>query len=166
MPEIFEKYPMKIVLTFWLATLVTWWVGWLILDQLHWGLGVLYILYVLVLEFKIYPYCACCCYYGKRCAFGRGLIAAKFLKKRDSKLFCSKKVGWKEMFPSILVILIPVVTGIYLLVKDFNWFGLVLVVFLALIWFVFNPLFFGKLACCHCKQGSICCPAKSFFDKM
>jgi hypothetical protein len=32
-------------------------------------------------------------------------------------------------------------------------------------WFAVNPILYGKLACLHCKQGSICCPALKFFTK-
>jgi hypothetical protein len=32
-------------------------------------------------------------------------------------------------------------------------------------WFVVNPILYGKIACIHCKQDSICCPALNFFTK-
>jgi len=32
-------------------------------------------------------------------------------------------------------------------------------------WVCLNQIIYGKLACIHCKQGSICCPALKFFTK-
>ena len=163
---ILEKYPIKTVLIFWIVNLLSFVFGFYIISKLNLYLGVLYIIYILILEFKVYKEgCVICCYYGKRCAFGRGLIASKFFKKGDNKKFCDRKLSWKGMIPEILVLLIPIVIGVYFLVKDFNYLMLVFVIYLALIWFVFNALFYGKLACCYCKQGSICCPAKKFFNK-
>jgi len=162
----FEKYPIKTVFVYWLITLLSWLIGYYIVYQLNLILGILYIIYVLILEFKVYKEgCVNCCYYGKRCAFGRGVIAGKFFKKGDGKLFCIKEFKWKDFIPGILVLLIPIAIGVYFLIKDFSYLMLVFVVYLLLIWFVFNALFYGKLACCYCKQGSICCPAKKFFDK-
>jgi len=105
-------------------------------------------------------------YYGKLCAFGKGIVAAKFFKKGDPKKFCERELGFKDFIPQILVVLIPLIVGIALLISR----GLNLPILIAMIyplfsWFVINPILYGKLACIHCKQGSICCPALNFFIK-
>lgn len=99
-------------------------------------------------------------------AFGKGVIAAKFFKKGDPKKFCERKLGFKDFIPQILVVLIPLIVGIALLVsRGFNLPILIAMIYPVFSWFVINPILYGKLACIHCKQGSICCPALNFFIK-
>ncbi|MBW2994872.1 hypothetical protein KY312_00830, partial [Candidatus Woesearchaeota archaeon] len=101
-----------------------------------------------------------------RCAFGRGLIAAKIYKKGNPKKFCEKKIEFKDLIPQILVAAVPVVVGIALLIsRGFNLLILLATIYPVASWFLINPIIYGKLACIHCKQGSICCPALDFFSK-
>lgn len=165
-PKAFESYPLSTVLIANTVSLIVSAVGVYLLWQLNIILGLLFIVYLLGLEFSVYRQgCSCCYYYGKRCAFGRGKIAPFLVKKDDPQKFCQRKVTWKNLLPVILVSLIPLIAGIVLLVRDFNWLILILLFVPLANWFLISPLLYGKLVCLHCKQGRLCCPANDFFGK-
>jgi hypothetical protein len=165
-PKAFEKYPLSTVLITngigLLVCITSVYLVW----QLGTGWGILFIVYLLDLEFSAYKHsCSSCYYYGKRCGFGRGKIALFLVRKDDPKKFCQKEITWKDLSPLILGNLIPVLAGIVLLIKDFNWLILVLTIILIANWFFINPLIYNKLVCLHCKQRRLCCPANNFFSK-
>ena len=166
-PELYEEYPIWMVLIFNLAVLLVYLAGAYILFKLSWITGIIYLVYLFMLEIRLYKEgCRYCYYYGKRCIKGRGLIAPIFFKKGNPKKFCEKKFTWKEFIPDLLVVVIPIMVGIALLVsRGFDWLILIALLYPVFTWFVVNPILYGKLACPHCKQGSICCPALKFFDK-
>ncbi len=132
---------------------------------LNWITGLLFIVFILFVESTIYKEgCVNCFYYGKLCAFGRGIIAPLLYKKGNPKKFCEKQIKFKDLIPMILVVAIPVVVGIALLIsRGFNLLILLAIIYPVLSWFVLNPIIYGQLACPHCKQGSICCPAMEYF---
>lgn len=165
-PKVFEKYPLSTVLITNGISLLVCIIGVYLVWQLGMAWGILFIVYLLDLEFSAYKHgCSCCYYYGKRCAFGRGKIALFLVKKDNPKKFCQGKVTWKNLSPVILGSLIPVLAGIILLIKDFNWLILVLTIIPIANWFFINRLVYSKLVCLHCKQGRLCCPANDFFSK-
>ncbi len=164
-PKAFESYPPRIVLATTLASLVTYVIGIYILSLVDMVWGVLFLVYVLYLEFSIYREgCACCYYYGKMCAFGRGKLAPLFHRRIDPEEFCKREVSFRKLVPSMLVLVFPLIGGIALLVMSFSWVVLGLMAIPWLMWFLGNPLIYGKLACAHCKQGRKCCPAMEFFS--
>jgi len=165
-PKVFENYPLWIVFITVLQNLIIYAAGAYLLFKIWLIWGIIYILYILFLE--IYTRkegCVSCCYYNKRCAFGRGKIAGLLFKKEDPQKFCKKQVTFLKLIPHILVFLIPVVAGVFLLIQSFNWIILILTLIPVFSWFVGNQLVYGKLACPHCAQGRICCPANAFFGK-
>jgi len=166
-PEGFENYPLWIVLLINLVSLSVYASG-LYLFYLVWPvLAVLFFIYVLYLEFSIYQKsCTCCYYYGKICAFGRGKIAKIFFKKVSGKNFLEKQVSMKDLLPQFVATLAPLFAGIYLLVQNFNWLVLVLMLWPLIVMFSGNPVIYGQLACPHCKQARIRCPACEFFMEM
>ena len=134
------------------------------------GLGLLYALfyiaYCLFIEFNLMRRsCVNCYYYGKRCVAGKGLVAGKLFRKGDPKKFCEKKVTWKNLLPHMAVTVVPLVGGAYLLWTSFEWLIAGVMAVPVILWFLGNPLVYGKLACPHCRQGRICCPANDFFGK-
>jgi len=164
-PELFEKYPSQVILITNLATLINYSAGFYILLQTGRLWTIFFLLYILYLELSLYKSgCASCYYYGKTCAFGRGKIAALLFKKADPQEFCQREFGWKTMLPQIILSLTPIVAGILLLTKEFDWIILILMIIPVILWMVGNPIIYGKLACIHCKQGKICCPASKFFE--
>ena len=89
----------------------------------------------------------------------------ELFKKGDPRRFCEKQVTWKNLLPQIMVTVFPLIGGAYLLWTSFEWLILGLMLVPVIIWFLGNPLVYGKLACPHCRQGRICCPANDFFGK-
>lgn len=165
-PQAFEKYPFSTNLIINLVNLIVYAAGFYLIFQLGLIWALLYVIYILALEFSVMKMgCSCCYYYGKCCAFGRGKIAKILVKQKPAQNFCSRKVTWKNLLPNVLVTLIPVGVGVFLLISNFNWLILILTLIPILNWTIGSQLIYGKLVCLHCKQGRICCPANEFFGK-
>ncbi len=69
------------------------------------------------------------------------------------------------MVPDLMVSLIPIVAGVILLVIDFNWLILAMVLLLLLLSSLGNGLIRGSLACKYCRQREIGCPAEQLFNR-
>lgn len=166
-PKIYDSYSLWIVILANILILAVYVAGVFIMFKLSIITGILYLVFVILLEYYyLKEGCIHCCYYGKFCAFGKGVIAAKFFKKGSPEKFCERELSLKSFIPQILVVLIPSVVGIALLIsRGFNILILIALIYSVLSWFIVNPILYGKLACPHCKQGSICCPALKFFTK-
>jgi hypothetical protein len=167
MAEIYDKYPAWMVFIVIIFTLLVYFSGAYIMFTLSWITGILYIIFLLVLEFHTYKEaCTSCCYYGKCCAFGKGAIAPIFFKKGNPQKFCEKEIKTKDLVPQVLVVAVPFLIGIALLIsRGFNLWILLAMLYPVASWFFLNPIIYGKIACVHCKQGTICCPALKFFSK-
>ena len=63
------------------------------------------------------------------------------------------------------VSLIPIIVGVILLVIDFSWLILSMVLLLLFLSSVGNGLIRGSLACKYCKQREIGCPAEQLFNR-
>ena len=164
--QLIGNYPLSTVFITNSIAILLWIIGVYLVWQLGILWGVLFIIYLLGLEFFVYKHgCSCCCYYGKRCAFGRGKIAPFIVKKDDPQKFCQRKVSWLNLLPVVLGSLIPVIIGVVLLIRGFSWPILILTLIPVINWFFINPLIYGKLICLHCQQGRLCCPANDFFGK-
>jgi hypothetical protein len=125
-----------------------------------------YLLIVLLLEFRLMGrHCVDCYYYGKTCAFGKGRVSALFFKRGMSERFCNKVMTAKDIIPDFLVFFIPVLAGIAILLYEFSWTVLILVITLFVLGFLGNALVRGRLACKYCRQREIGCPAEQFFNK-
>lgn len=163
--KIYDKYPVWIVVLTNILFLLVYLSGLYIMFALHLITGILYLIFLVFMEFSVYREgCRYCCYYGGGCAFGKGKIASWFYKKGNPKKFCERELSWKDFIPQILVSLIPVVVGIALLIsRGFNLIILIAIIYPIFSWFFLNQIIYGKLACPHCKQGSKCCPALKFF---
>ncbi|MBW2966345.1 hypothetical protein KY342_04545 [Candidatus Woesearchaeota archaeon] len=165
--KIYDSYPVWMVILINIFVFLVYVSGAYIMFRFNWIAGVIFIVYLVLLEFYIYKEgCIHCFYYGKLCAFGKGAIVPFFFKKGDPKKFCEKVLSFKDFIPQILVILVPLITGIALIVSgDFDIWILIAMLYPLFSWFAINPFIYGKLACPHCKQGTICCPALDFFSK-
>ncbi|MGD9276634.1 MAG: hypothetical protein PVJ67_05660 [Candidatus Pacearchaeota archaeon] len=165
-PELYENYPWKNVLIYNLVTWSVYFAGLFLMFSVHLFAGVLFFVYILFIEYSVYKDgCRHCYYYGKRCVAGRGKIAPLFFKKGNPKKFCEKTLSFKDFIPSLLVAFIPMLAGIYLLIKDFSFLILGLTLWPLIVNFVGNPIVYGELACPHCRQGAKCCPACEYFKK-
>jgi hypothetical protein len=162
----YENFPGWIVLLSNLLNLLTYGLGFYIMLGLGWIFATLYLIYVLILEYRILRYhCVDCYYRGKICGFGRGLWSALFFKKGEPARFCGRQMTWKNMIPDLLVTLIPTVVGIILLILKFDMWILIAILVILLLTTVGNSLIRGRLTCKYCKQRDLGCPAEKLFNK-
>jgi hypothetical protein len=162
----FENYPLITVLISSLVTLATFTAGAFIMFRAGWIWGTLFIIYVLYLEFMLLRTgCRDCYYYGKTCAFGQGRLACLVVKRGNPANFGKRQMTWKSMIPDILVTVIPVITGIVLMIINFNWVLLILVALMVLLGSAGNGYVRGNLACKYCKQREYGCPTEKLFNR-
>ncbi len=164
--QCFENYPFWIVFFSNLVSIAIYFIGAFIIYQVGLVWLILYLAFVITLEFKLIKgHCTNCYYYGKTCAFRKGRVSSMLFKKGNSKDFCKKQITWKDIIPDFLVSLLPAIIGIALLIQDFNWTLLVLVIILFILTFIGNGVIRSRLACKYCKQREIGCPAQKLFEK-
>jgi len=162
----YEKYPAGIVVMSNLVSLLVYGTGVVILSGYGLFWVIIYVLYILLLEFRLLSrHCVDCYYYGKTCAFGKGYLSSLLFDRGRPEKFNQKQITWKDMVPDFLVFILPVLAGIGLLAQVFSWFILSLTIALLFLGFFGNAFVRGKLACRHCKQRDIGCPADQLFDK-
>jgi len=164
--EKYENYPAWIVLVYNLIAFSIYAAG-LYLSYLIWPwLALAFLAYAIYLEVAIYREgCRYCYYYGKICVAGRGKIAKFFMKKGDPRKFTEKTVEFKDFIPTFLFSIMIIAAGIYLLIfRGFDWIILGITLWPVIIFFG-NQITYGQLACPHCKQGEVGCPACEYFMK-
>ncbi|MBN1781796.1 hypothetical protein JW948_11765 [bacterium] len=162
----FENYPFRMILCANLVSLTVYALGIYIFMQ--WGTvwGAAFLIYCLLMEINLYRKgCAHCWYYGKNCCFGRGKIAALFFKKGDPDIFKNRTPDWKELLPDILLLIMPLAAGTVLLIRHFTWMPLAAMIVIVLLSFFGNALIRGSMACSHCVQKRLGCPAEKLFNK-
>lgn len=162
----YENYPFWIVILANLISIAIYLIGAFIICQIGLVWLIFYLIFIGTLEFRLIKgHCTCCYYYGKTCAFGKGRISRLFFKKGNPKNFCNNKMTWKDILPDFLVSLIPVVVGIVLIIINFSWTMLILIIILFLLASMGNSFVRGSLACKYCKQKKLGCPAEQLFKK-
>lgn len=162
----FENYPLWIVFFSNLVSITIYLIGAFIIYQVGFIWLILYLIFVLSLEFRLIRWhCINCYYYGKTCAFGKGKLSRVFFKKGNLKDFCKKQITWKDLIPDFMVFLIPAMIGIIILIKDFDWTLLSLIFALFILSFIGSGIIRSQLACKYCKQRRIGCPAQKLFEK-
>ncbi len=72
---------------------------------------------------------------------------------------------WKDMIPDLLISLIPLITGIVLLIIKFELILLLALILLIFLTTIGNGFIRGTLTCTFCKQKDIGCPADKLFNK-
>ncbi len=165
-PKYYENYPYWMIIISNFVSIAIYLVGAFIIYQLGRIWLVIYLLYILWIEIRILRRsCVNCYYYGKYCAFGKGKLGFLLFKKGDTKKFIQDKVNWKDILPDFMVSIIPMLVGIVILIIDFNWLLLTIIVTLILLTFIGNALVRGSLACKYCKQREIGCQAEQLFNK-
>jgi hypothetical protein len=162
----YEEFPIWIPLLSCALSLTIYILGAYIFWSLYIPLMVAYVLFCLWIEYRLMKMsCANCYYYGKVCGIGRGKLAALFFKKGTPEEFIGKEISWKDLIPDFMVMIFPLVGGIILLIRDFTWLILVLMVILVMLSSVGNAVIRGSLACKYCKQKELGCPAEQLFNK-
>ncbi len=162
--ERFEQFPAWMVAVSVLHALSIYALGLLIL----WAAGPLvvgaYVVLCLWLEANtLRTGCRDCFYYGKRCAFGRGLVAARIVKRGQPERFAARCITWRALVPDLLVGLVPLLGGIVLSITAFTWWRLLALAVLVFLSSVATGYVRGSLACPHCKQMELGCPAQKLF---
>jgi hypothetical protein len=161
-----EQYPWWIVFLSNFVSIAMYVIGGYILYQLGPIWLALYLLYILLLEARLLrKSCTNCYYYGKTCAFGKGKLSAVFFKRGDAKRFAQDQITWKELIPEFLASIIPFLAGIVLLITNFTFLMLSLVLLLGILTSAGNGFIRSSLACKHCKQRELGCPAEKLFRK-
>ena len=164
--QAYENYPAWMVLASNAVSLAIYIAGAYIIWQAAGLWVVLYAAFILALEVRlIRGHCPDCYYYGKRCAFGQGKLSSLFFKKGNPSNFCKKNIGWKDLALDFMVSVIPMVIGGALVLFSFSWLILGLVILLFVLSFPGNAFVRGRLACRHCKQRALGCPAEKLFQK-
>jgi len=161
-----ENYPVSTIIQSVSAALALYALGVFVMFQAGWFWGLLYFAYITALEIRLLRNsCINCCYYGKSCAFGKGKICRLFFKEGNPQKFSENKVNWVKMLPDLLVPLAPVLTGIILILVDFDWTLLAVILGIIGLTTAGNGYIRGTLACRYCKQREIGCPAMDFFSQ-
>jgi hypothetical protein len=162
----YENYPITIPLLAVFLSFFTYILGAYIISGIDIIFAIIYLVYCIILELSIIlRSCKDCYYYGKVCGLGKGKIAPWFIKKGNTERFKNKKISLIQILPDFLVGIIPIAVGIYLLIQDFSWLILALIIIIFLISFVGAGVTRGQLFCKYCKQREIGCPAEQLFNK-
>ena len=164
--ETFESFPAWMVFLAAAHSIVVYGLGALILAGVVWWAVPLYLVYCLGIEASVLKRsCVHCYYYGKVCGLGRGRLCSWLFKQKERKDFNEMNVSWLSMLPDFLVPIIPLAAGVVLLIIDFEVLTLALLILLVVVDTLGNALVRGSLACKHCKQREIGCPAEKKFSR-
>lgn len=165
-PASFENYPFWMVAVSNAVGLSIYAIGLYCMARLGAVWVVLYGCYCLWMEWRLLSgSCRSCYYYGKRCGFGKGAICSWFFDKSAGPSLSAKQITWLDIVPDFLVSLVPLGAGVGLLVRDFSWPVLLLVVILALLGTIGTGMVRSRIACRYCKQRELGCPAEQLFSK-
>jgi hypothetical protein len=161
----YDNYPPSTVIISNSLTLAIYALGFFILFQAGLIFGLLFVAYILWKEFSLMSKsCRNCWYYGRTCMSGRGRIAALLFKQGDNATFGSRDMSWKDLIPDMLLLGIPFVAAIVLMVFHFSLWILAAALLLLGLSTMGNNFVRGKLACAHCKQRELGCPAQRLFE--
>jgi hypothetical protein len=161
-----DNYPIWIVILSNLVSILIYISGFMITLRLGWIAAVLYLVFILALEYRlISKHCVNCYYWGKTCGFGKGRLSSLFFKRNDPSKFCENKMSWKDMIPDLLVSLVPLIIGIVLMIIKFDFILLFAAIILIVLTTSGNGFIRGNLTCSYCKQRELGCPAEKLFNK-
>jgi hypothetical protein len=162
----FENLPWWIVLICNTVGLAIYAIGLILMARLGIVWAALYAAYCIWMEVRVLSKsCRGCYYYGKRCGFGKGIVCSWFFAREKEQTLSAKRITWLDIAPDFLVSLIPLIAGIVLLIRNFSWPVLLLMVALVLLFTVGTGFVRGQIACKYCKQRELGCPAEQLFSK-
>jgi hypothetical protein len=125
-----------------------------------------YLLYCFWMEYRVMKLgCVNCTYYGKLCGTGKGKLCSLLFKQGDPTKFAQTEISWIEMLPDFMVVIFPLIGGTVLLIMNFSWFLLAVLIFMVVLYFGGNSLIRGPIMCKYCRQKVIGCPAEQLFRK-
>jgi len=160
-----ENYPLRTVLISNLVSISTYLIGAFIIYNIGPVWLAIYLFYILLLEIRVLKKsCTNCYYFGKTCAFGKGRLSSMLFRKGSVK-FASRPITRKDVIPDFMVTVVPMIAAVGLLIMNFDWLFLALLIALFLLGFAGTGLVRGRLACKYCKQRKLGCPAEKLFGK-
>jgi len=164
--SVYDNYPAWMIVLSAGLSISIYALGIAVVAGMGWGILTPYLLFVVYLEVdQLARGCVHCAYYGRACFSGKGLVASWFFKRGDPSRFANRGFSWLSLLPDMLVVLIPLGLGLFLSVRQFDWIRLVLMAGLVILAFPGNGLVRGRLACCHCSQRELGCPAERLFQR-
>jgi hypothetical protein len=163
----YERYPARTVLLSNAQTISTWAIGaYLVWAALGMVFALLFVIYCVVIELNLLRRsCVNCYYYGKTCFSGRGRCSSALFREGNPEVFASRDITWVDLLPDMLVSVIPITCGVGVVIIDFSWLALVSLLALVGLTTAGNALVRGNLACKHCQQRALGCPAERLFQK-
>jgi len=162
----YNDYPIGIPIFAIILSYFTYMVGAYIIAGLGFIFAIIYLFYCFGVEMLIVlRSCKDCFYYGKICGFGKGWVAPWFCKKGNPERFASRKITFIDLIPDFLVVIFPMVAGIILLIINFSFVILALMIILFFMFFAGTAIIRLNLVCKFCKQRDIGCPAEKLFSK-
>jgi hypothetical protein len=162
--KIYERFPLWIVLLSNFVGVSIYVIGAYILAGFGLWLAGLYLLFCFGLELRLLKgHCVNCYYYGKICGFGKGRLCGWLFKRGDIRKFAETEISWVNMLPDLMVLLWPILGGIILLVQDFGWLLMGLLLLLVALSLSGNAIVRGSFVCKQCRQKELGCPATRLF---
>jgi hypothetical protein len=161
-----ENYPLRIVILSNSVSILIYFSGFIITFGLSWIAAILYLVFILALEFRLLSkHCINCYYWGKICGFGKGRLSSIFFKRGDPSKFCEGSFTWNNMIPDLLVSLIPLLIAIGLMIVKFKFILLFATIMLIVLTTFGNGYIRGNLTCKYCRQREKGCLAEQLFSK-
>jgi hypothetical protein len=161
----FDSFPWWMVVTCNATGLAIYAIGLYVMAGLGSVWGLLYLAYCVWMEGRLlWGSCRHCYFFGKRCGFGKGRLCAGFFTRGAERSPGARTISWRDVVPDFMVWLIPLGGGIALLIRDFWWLVLLLIVALVFLGSVGTAFVRGQLACKYCKQRELGCPAEQLFS--
>ncbi len=162
--KVYERFPIWIVVLSNFVGVSIYLIGAYILAGFGLWMAGLYLLYCFGLELRLLKgHCVNCYYYGKICGFGKGKLCAWLFKQGEPQKFVETEISWGNMLPDFVVLLWPLLGGIILLVQNFTWLLIGLLVLLVILSLSGNAIVRGSYACKYCQQKEFGCPAAKLF---
>jgi hypothetical protein len=161
-----DSYPVWLPALSILLSLAIYTVGAILFSFFGLTVVLLYLFFCLLTEYRVMEMsCRHCCYYGKLCGVGKGILAPLFFKQGAPQIFLNKKIGWQELLPDSFVLLLPVIGGMISLFLRFNFLTLGLIVLIIILALPGAGLMRTCLLCPNCRQRELGCPAEKWFGK-
>jgi hypothetical protein len=160
----YERFPIWVAILSNLVGLSIYLIGAYVLAGFGPRMSGLYLLYCFGLESRLLKgHCVNCYYYGKLCGFGKGKLCSWLFKQGEPQKFAETEISWANLLPDFIVLLWPVLGGIILLVQNFSWLLIGILVLLVALSMSGNAIVRGSFACKYCRQKELGCPAARLF---
>ncbi len=118
--------------------------------------AILYILFCIIAVILFWKFiCSYCPSFGRaRCSSGYGRAAAYLFKKGETRKFSKM---FKLYIPFLsLIWFLPLISGIYLLLSEFSWTQIIILILFIIISFIILPYYSRIHSCKKCPNKKVC----------